>query len=158
MEAVSISVETLVGAHVQRISGTTGIVDHFNASRGADGTQAVQRSDGHQTPGRVEEWRTDRLLQFRDEWVRNRARDIQHAASISFNTCSEDTASITALNEFYRLRIFDRLKTEHCEKKELEGGTIQGQSDFGSSPNDVAVAEKPQMCRSFRREKSRRGV
>ena len=58
-------------------------------------------------PGRIEEWSADRLLQFRDEWVRNRARDIRKEASIAFRFCSEDSASITALNEFYRWRTVD---------------------------------------------------
>ena len=58
-------------------------------------------------PGRIEEWSADRLLQFRDEWVRNRARDIRLAETTSFKSCSEDTASVKALNEFYRWRIVD---------------------------------------------------
>lgn len=65
------------------------------------------RAEVPRTPDWIEEWSADRLLRFRDEWVRNRARDIRQEVSNSFKFCSEDTASVTALNEFYRLRIVE---------------------------------------------------
>jgi hypothetical protein len=119
---------------------------------GAHDTQTVQR-EKVQTPGRVEERRTDSLLQFRDKWVRNRAREIWQAGSISFNTCSMDTASIRAMNEFYGLRIFDRFMTEQCEKKEMEIAMIRGPRAVGSFTSDVTPAERLHICRSVRREK-----
>jgi hypothetical protein len=94
-------------------------------SDGAHGTQTVQRTEA-QVPSRIEEASRDSFLRFRDEWVRNRARDIQQGGSISFHTCSEDTASITALNEFYRWRAFDGFKAERHYEKELEIGMMQG--------------------------------
>jgi hypothetical protein len=126
------------------------------AGSGAHGTQTVQRAEVQRTPNRIEEWSTDSLLRFRDEWVRNRARDIRQAASISFNACSEDTASVTALNEFYRWRVFDRLKAEHRNEKELEIRKIQVPRDSWSFPKDVAAIQKRHMCRSICREKVRR--
>src|SRR5260370_5598789 len=126
------------------------------AGGGAHGTQTVQPTDVQQAPSRIEERNRDSFLQFRDEWVRNRARDIRQAGSISFNTCSEDTASITALNEFYRSRVFGGFEAEHRDEKELEIAMMQGSRDFGSFPKDVAAAEKLQMCRIVCREKSRR--
>ena len=50
----------------------------------AHGTKALQRPDAQQTPNGIEERSRDSFLQFRDEWVRNRARNILHAASVSF--------------------------------------------------------------------------
>ena len=126
------------------------------ASGGAHGTQTVQRTEVQQAPSRIEERSRDGFLRFRDEWVRNRARDIRQAGSISFKTCSEDTASITALNEFYKWRVFDGLKAEHREEKELEIVMMQGSRDFGRFPKDVAATEKLHMCRIVCREKDRR--
>ena len=126
------------------------------AGGGAHGAQTVQRTELQQAPSRIEERDRDSFLQFRDEWVRNRARDIRQAGSISFNTCSEDTASITALNEFYRWRVFDGLKAEHRGEKELETEMMQRSADFGSFPKDVAATEKLHMCRIVGREKERR--
>ena len=122
----------------------------------AHGTQTVQRTEVQQAPSRIEERSRDSFLRFRDEWVRNRARDIRQAGSISFNTCSEDTASITALNEFYRWRVFDGFEAEHRDEKELEIAMMQGSRDFGSFPKDVAAAEKLHMCRIVDREKGGR--
>jgi hypothetical protein len=127
-------------------------------SKAGDGehcTQTVQRTEVQQTPGRNEERSRDRFLLFRDEWVKNRARDIRQAGSVSFNTCSEDTASITALNEFYKRRVFDGFKAEHRDEKELKIGMMQGLRDFESFPKDVAAAENLHMCRIVCREKSR---
>jgi hypothetical protein len=45
------------------------------------------------------------------------------------------TASITALNEFYRWRIFDGLETGHCAEKEMEIGVMEGSRDFESFPS-----------------------
>jgi hypothetical protein len=123
---------------------------------GAHGTQTVQRTEVQQAPSRIDERSRDSLLRFRDEWVKNRARDIRQAGSISFHTCSEDTASITALNEFYRRRVFDQFKAEHRDEKELEIGMMQGSRDFGSFAEEVAAAEKLQVCRIVWREKGRR--
>ena len=64
--------------------------------------------------------------------LRNRARDIRQAGSISFKTCSEDTASITALNEFYEWRVFDGFKAEHRDEKELKIGMMRSSRDFES--------------------------
>jgi hypothetical protein len=123
----------------------------------ADGSVTPDTSiDVQQAPGRIEERSRDGFLRFRDEWVRNRARDIRQAGSVSFNTCSEDTASITALNEFYRWRVFDRLKAEHHDEKELEIGMIEGSRDFGSFLKNVAAAEKLPTCRIVCRERGRR--
>lgn len=126
------------------------------AGGGAHGTQTVQRTEVQQTPSRIEERSRDSFLRFRDEWVKNRARDIRQAGSVSFNTCSEDTASITALNEFYKWRVFDGFKAEHRDEKELKIGMMQGSRDFESFPKDVAAAEKLHMCRIVCREKGRR--
>jgi hypothetical protein len=128
---------------------------HSKAPGGAHGTQTVQRTEVQQAPSRNEE-RRDSFLRFREEWVRNRARDIRHAASVSFNACSEDTASITALNEFYRWRVFDRFKAEHSDEKELEIGRIQVLPNSGSFPKDLAAVEMRHMCRTVCREKGRR--
>jgi hypothetical protein len=116
----------------------------------------VQRTDVQQGPSRIEERSKFSFLRFRDEWVRNRAREIQRAESISFSTCSEDTASITALNEFYRWRVFDGFKAEHRDEKELKIGMIQGSRAFGRFPKDVTSAEKHLRCRIVCREKGRR--
>ena len=126
------------------------------AGGGAHGTQTVQRTEVQQAPSRIEELNRDSFLRFRDEWVRNRARDIRQAGSISFKTCSEDTASITALNEFYRWRIFDGFNAEYRDEKELEIGMMQGSRDFGSFHKDVAAAEKLHMCRIVCHEKGQR--
>ena len=123
---------------------------------GSHGPQTVQRTEAQEAPSRTEERSRDSFLRFRDEWVRNRARDIQQAGSISFRTCSEDTASITALNEFYRWRVFDGFKAEHRAEKEVEIGMLRGSGDFGSFRKDVAAAEKLNKCRSVCREKDRR--
>jgi hypothetical protein len=120
------------------------------------GPQTVRRTELQQAQSRIDERSRDSFLRFRDEWVRNRALDIRQAGSISFNTCSEDTASITALNEFYRWRVFDRFKAEQRDEKELIIGMMQRSSDFGSFPEDVAAAEKLHMCRIVCREKGRR--
>ena len=113
-----------------------------NTGSGAHGTQTVQRTEVQQAPSRIEELNRDSFLRFRDEWVKNRARDIRQAGSVSFKTCSEDTASITALNEFYRWRVFDGFKAEHRAEKELEIGMMQG--------------SKPHVCRIVCRDKGRR--
>jgi len=123
---------------------------------GAHGTQTVQRSEVQQAPGRSEELSRDSFLRFRDGWVRNRAWEIRQAGSTSFNTCSEDTASITALNEFYTWRVFDGFRSEHRDEKEKEAGMIRDSGDFGSFPKDVAAAEKLIMCKIACREKDRR--
>ena len=123
------------------------------AGGGAHGTQTIQRTEVQQAPSRNEERTRDSFLRFRDEWVRNRARDIQLAGGISFRTCSEDTASITALNEFYRWRVFDEFQTEHRDEKEVKIGMMQDPCDFGSLPRDVTAAEKLHKCRSVCREK-----
>ncbi len=65
------------------------------------------RAEVPRTPDWIEGWSADRLLRFRDEWVRNRAREIRQGESASFKSCSGDTASVTALNEFYRWRIVE---------------------------------------------------
>ena len=122
------------------------------AGGGAHGTHAVQRTEVQRAPGRTEERNRDSLLRFRDEWVRNRAREIQQAGSISFHTCSDDTASITALNEFYRWRVSEKFKPEHRDEKEAEIEMIQGSRDFESFPKEVAAAEKPHMRRIVCRE------
>ena len=126
------------------------------AGSGAHGTQTVQRTEVQQAPSRIEERSRDSFLRFRDEWVRSRAWDIRQAGDTSFNTCSEDTASITALNEFYRCRVFDGFKAEHRDEKELEIGMMRNSHDFGSFPKDVAVAEKLHMYRIVCREKGQR--
>jgi len=128
----------------------------FKAGSGAHGTRTVPRTEVQQAPSRIEEGSRDSFLRSRDKWVRNRARDIRQAGSISLNTCSEDTASITALNEFYRKRIFDGFKAEHRDEKEVAIGMIQGSREFGSFPEDVAAAEKLHMSRIVCREKGRR--
>jgi hypothetical protein len=131
MEALGISLEASVSASVQRIYGVA-IAEH-GTDRGAHRGQTVQ-AIAQQTPGRIGESSRDSLLRFRDEWVRNRAREIRRVASLSFNCCSEDTASITALNEFYRLGVFDGFITDN------------------TPPKDLVVAEKRRMCRSFYRK------
>jgi hypothetical protein len=123
---------------------------------GEHGAQTVRRTELLQAPSRIDERNRDNFLRFRDEWVRNRARDIRRAGSIFFNTCSEDTASITALNEFYRWRVFDRFKSEQRDEKELNIGMMQHSRDFGKFPEDVTSAEKLHMCRIVCREKDRR--
>ena len=127
----------------------------FKADGRAHGTQAVLRTEVKQERGRIEEWSGDSFLRFRDEWVRNRAREVRQAGSISFNTCSEDTASITALNEFYRWRVFDGFKAEHRDGKELEIEMMRDSRDLESFPEDVAAAEKFHMCRIVCRETGR---
>jgi hypothetical protein len=126
------------------------------AAGGARGTQTEQRTEVQQAPSRSEELTRDSFLRFRDQWVRNRARAIQQAGSISFRTCSEDTASITALNEFYRWRVFEHFKEYQCDKKELEAGIIQGPRDFGTLPKDVPAIRKLHICRNVDRENGRR--
>ena len=126
------------------------------AGGGAHGTQTVQRTEVQQAPSRFEELSRDSFLRFRDEWVRSRAWDIRQAGDISFNTCSEDTASITALNEFYRWRVFDGFNAEHRDEKELEIGVMRDSRDFGSFPKDVVVAERLHMYRIVCREKCQR--
>ena len=129
----------------------------LSKARGAaHGTQTVQRTEVQQAPSRIEKLSRDSFLRFRDEWVRNRARDIRQAGIISFNICSEDTASITALNEFYKRRVFDGFIAEHCDEKVLKIGMMQGSRNFGSFPKAVAAVEKLQMCRIACREKGRR--
>jgi hypothetical protein len=122
---------------------------------GTQGTQTVQRTEVQQAPSRIEERNRDSFLRFRDEWVRNRARDIRQERSISFNTCSEDTASITALNEFYRWRVFEGFIPEDSDEKKVEIVMMKGSRDFGRFPKDVSV-EKLHMCRSVCRENGRR--
>lgn len=126
------------------------------AGSGAHGTQTEQWTEVQHPLSRIEELNRDRFLRFRDEWVRNRARDIQLAGSISFRTCSEDTASITALNEFYSWRIFDGFKAEYRGQTEVEIGEIQGSRDFGSFRKDVEAPEKLHKCRSTCSEKAGR--
>src|SRR5579859_3818769 len=124
----------------------------FKADGGAHGTQTVLPTEVDQAPSRIEEWSRDSFLRFRDEWVRNRAREVRQAGSISFNTCSEDTASITALNEFYRWRVFDGYEEEHRAEEELKIGTMRGSRHLESFPEDVATAEKFHTCRIVCRE------
>jgi hypothetical protein len=121
----------------------------------APDTQTVQLAE-QPTAGRIDERSRDNLLRFRDEWVKNRSRNILHAASVSFNPCSEDTASITALNEFYRWRVFGRFEAEQQDEKELEAGMLQSPPGFGNLPKDGAAAGKRHMCGSICREKMRR--
>jgi hypothetical protein len=120
----------------------------------AHGPQSVQRKEVQQGPSRIED--RDSFLQFRDDWVRNRARDIRRAGNLYFNTCSEDTASITALNEFYRWRAFDGYKEAHRDEKELKIGMMRGSRDLETLPEDVATAEKFHTCRIVCRETGRR--
>lgn len=126
------------------------------AGGGAHGTQTVQRTEAQQAPSRIEELNRDSLLRFRDEWVRNRVREIQQGGSIHFHTCSDDTASITALNEFYRWRVFDGFKAEPRDEKEAEIEMMQGSHDFGRLPKDMAAAGKLHKCRSVCREEGHR--
>ncbi len=120
------------------------------------GTQTIRRAELQHAPSGIDERSRDRFLRFRDEWVRNRARDIRQAGSISYNTCSEDTASITALNEFYTWRVFDGFKAEQCDEKTLNIGMIRRSREFGRFPEDGATAEKLHTCRIVCREKGRR--
>lgn len=122
------------------------------AGGGAHDPQSVQRTEVQQGPSRIED--RDSFLQFRDEWVRNRARDIRQAGSFYFNTCSEDTASITALNEFYKWRVFDGFKAEHRGEKELKIGMMRSLRDLESFPT-VAAAEKFHRFRIVYRETGR---
>ena len=122
----------------------------------ARGTETVLRTEVKQAPGRIQERSRDSLLRFRDEWVRNRASELRQAGGISFNTCSEDTASITALNEFYRWRVFDGYKEAHRDEKELKIGMMRGSRDLETFPEDVATAEKFHTCRIVCRETGRR--
>ena len=129
----------------------------FKADGGAHGTQTILRIEVQQEPSRIDEGNRDSLLRFRDDWVRSRARQIRQAGSICFHTCSEDTASITALNEFYRWRVFETFMVEQHRDKRVSGiGTMQGPRNVGSFPKDVAAAEKLQTCRTVCREESRR--
>jgi len=155
---VELEEEELRDAHVVecRAESYRSSQTHARADGGAHGTQTAQRTAVQQAPIRIEELSRDSFLRLRDEWVRNRARDIRQVGSISFNTCSEDTASITALNEFYKWRIFDGFKAEYGDEKELETGMMRGSPDFGSLPKDMAAAEKLHMCRVVCREKNRR--
>jgi len=125
-------------------------------SGGAHGAQTVQRTEVQQAPSRIEERNRESVLRFRDEWVRNRARDIRQGRNFSFNTCSEDTASITALNEFYRWRVFEGFMPEDSDENKLEIVMMKGSRDFGRFPKDVAAVEKLHMCRSVCRENGRR--
>jgi hypothetical protein len=127
----------------------------FEAGGGENGAHTTQRTEVIQAPSMIDERSRDSFLGFRDEWVRNRARDIRQTRSISFNPCSEDTASITALNEFYRWRVFDGFKAEDRDEKESEIGMMQGSRSFGSLPKDVVEAEKLHICRTVCREKGR---
>jgi hypothetical protein len=128
----------------------------LKADGGARGTETVLRTEVKQASGRIEERSRDSLLRFRDEWVRNRARELRQAGTISFNTCSEDTASITALNEFYRWRAFDGHKETHRDEKEMKIGMMRSSCDLEIFPEDVAAAEKSHTCRIVCRETSRR--
>lgn len=127
-----------------------------HAGCGAHGTQTVLRTEVRQAPSRIEEMNRDSFLRYRDEWVKNRARDIRQAGSASFNTCSEDTASITALNEFYRWRVFDGFTAEHRAENELKLEMASGPRYFRNFPKDVVVSEKPRVCRIVCRERGRR--
>ena len=127
-----------------------------NAGGGAPGTHTVLRTAVRQEPSKIEELNRDSFLRFRNEWVRTRAREIQRAGSISFKTCSEDTASITALNEFYMSRAFEGFMAEHGVEEELEIAMLQGSCEFGRFPKDAPASEKLQMRRIFCREKGRR--
>lgn len=128
----------------------------LKADGGARGTETVLRTEVKQASGRIEERSRDSLLRFRDEWVRNRARELRQAGTISFNTCSEDTASITALNEFYRWRAFDGHKETHRDEKEMKIGMMRSLCDLEIFPEDVATAEKSHTCRIVCRETNRR--
>jgi hypothetical protein len=129
----------------------------FKADDGAHVTQTILRTEGQQGPSRIDEETRDRVLRFRDDWVRNRAWQIRQAGSSSFHTCSEDTASITALNEFYRWRVFESFMAEQHRDKRVSGiGIMQGPRNIGSFPKEIAAAEKVQMCGIVCREKSRR--
>jgi hypothetical protein len=130
----------------------------FEAGGGDHGAQTAQRTEVLQAPSMIDERSRDGVLRFRDEWVRNRACDIRHTRSISLNICSEDTASITALNEFYRRRVFDGFKAEDRDKKGSEIEMMQGSRNVGSLPKDVVEAEKLHICRIVCREKGRRIV
>jgi hypothetical protein len=131
MEALGISLEVSASGNMRRIDGMANA--DYVVDRGAHTAQTVQ-VNGTQAAGKIGQSDADGLLRFRDEWVKNRARDIRRAASVSFNACSEDTASITAMNEFYRLRVFDGFIADEI------------------SPKDVVVAEKGRMCRSVNRK------
>jgi hypothetical protein len=126
------------------------------AGGGPHGTKIVQPTEVQQAPSKIQDLNRDSFLRFRDAWVRNRARDIQRTGSISFHTWSDDTASITALNEFYSGRIFDGFKAEPRDEEEVEIGMMQGSRDFGSVPREVASAEKLHLCRIGCRERGRR--
>lgn len=126
------------------------------AGNGAHGTLTLQQTGAQLEPGKIDELNRDMFLRFRDGWVRKRAQEIQRAGSISFKTCSEDTASITALNEFYRLRIFEGFKAESREEDEIEIGMLQASCETGSFPKDVPAPKRFQMCRIVCREKGRR--
>ena len=102
------------------------------------------RTAVRQEPSKIEEPNRDSFLRFRNEWVRTRAREIQRAGSISFTTCSEDTASITALNEFYRSRVLDGFTAERGVEKELDIAMLEGHSNSDASPK-----MRPRL-RSFR--------
>ena len=115
-----------------------------NAGGGASGTHTVLRTAVRQEPSKIEELNRNSFLRFRNEWVRTRAREIQRAGGISFTTCSEDKASITALNEFYMSRVFDGFTAEHGVEKELEIAMLQGSCEFGRFPK-----MRPRL-RSFR--------
>ena len=123
---------------------------------GAHSTQRAHRTEVQLEPSKIDERSRDSFLRFRDEWVRNRAREIWRAGSISLNTCSEDTASITALNEFYRWRVFDGFKAGDRDKKELGTGMTPVSSDFDSFTGDVTAVEKFRSHRDVCREKGRR--
>ena len=125
------------------------------ADCGAHEKQTVQPAEGQETPCRIEDLGKDSFLRFRDKWVMNRARNILRGASASFNACSEDAASITALNEFYRWRAFDGVKADR-DGKQLEIGKIQGPHDSGSYPENMAAAGNRYMRGSVCREKVRR--
>jgi hypothetical protein len=125
----------------------------FKAGSGEHDTQKVLRQ---QAPRRLDDRIRDSFLRFRDDWVRNRARDIRQAGSISFNTCSEDAASISALNEFYKCRVFDGFNAEDREDKELEIEMMEGSCDFGRSSIDRAAVEELRFCRIVCSDKVRR--
>jgi hypothetical protein len=166
MEALGRNFEPLVELEDERLRDTH-LAECYEASyrpsrtpskagAGAHGTKRVQQIEVQRAPSRIEDLNRDSFLPFRDVWVRNRARDIQRTGSISFHTCSDDTASITALNEFYRWRVFDGFKAEHRDEEEVEIGMMQGSRDFGNVPKEVTSAEKIHMCRIGCRGRGRR--
>jgi hypothetical protein len=166
MQAFGRTSEHLVEREEEQLRDTHSVDCHegsYRSSRtpskvdgGQRGRETVQRTEVQEAPKTIDERSRDSFLRFRDEWVRNRAREIRLAGSMSFTSCSEDTASIRALNEFYRERFFDRFKAEYRDEKEFELATMQVSREDGSFHKNVATAEKLRMCRIVCREKGPR--